>query len=315
MKRTSGVPLRPFGKTGLQVSEVGFGAWGIGGQSYGGVERGESLRALARAEELGCNFVDTAAVYGVSEAVLGEFLASRRSRWIVATKYSGQAEGMTATIEQQLRRLRTDVIDFYQLHWMPRGKDEVLLKQLEQAKAAGKIRFAGVSLYSAKDIDDALENPLLDGFQVAFSLLDPDPFMARLETIRRHGKAVIVRSALREGFLTGKFRRDATFPDPNDQRHKLTRQQIEQTVDRVEQFRFLEAEAGSMVAAAARYPLSFPEVSTVILGTKSVAQAESNFGEVPGGTLTNDSLRRIESLQVELGLGDRWQRWLRRLGW
>jgi aryl-alcohol dehydrogenase-like predicted oxidoreductase len=306
---------RAFGSTGLQVSEVGFGSWAIGGQSYGSVERQESLRALARAEELGCNFVDTAAVYGASEDVLGEFLESRRSRWIVATKYSGQPEGMIATIEQQLKRLRIDVIDFYQVHWMPRGKDEVLLEQLEQAKAAGKIRFVGVSLYSAKDIDAALENPLLDGFQVAFNLLEPDPFMARREAIRRHGKAVIVRSALREGFLTGKFRRDATFPDPNDQRHKLTRQQIEQTVDNVEQFRFLEAEAGSMVAAAARYPLSFPEVSTVIMGTKSVAQAGSNFGQVPGGTLSNESLRRIELLQIELGLGDRWPRWRRKLGW
>ena len=307
------MPLRPFGKTGLLVSEVGFGSWGIGGQSYGAVERQQALDALARADALGCNFVDTAAVYGASEDVLGEFLRDRRSRWIVASKYSGQAEGMVATLEQQLRHLRTDVIDFYQLHWMPRGKDAALFRQLDDLKRAGKIRFAGVSLYTAQDIDEALANPVVDGFQVALSLLDPDPFVARLDRIRQHGKAVVIRSALKEGFLTGKFRRDATFPDPNDQRHKLTREQIAQLVDQVERFRFLEQESGSMVAAAARYPLSFPEVSTVILGTKSAAQAESNFGPVPGGRLSADALRRVGALQDELGLRDRgpwWRRWL-----
>jgi aryl-alcohol dehydrogenase-like predicted oxidoreductase len=310
--RNGNMPLRSFGKTGLMVSEVGFGSWGIGGQSYGAVERQQALDALAKADELGCNFVDTAAVYGVSEDVLGEFLRDRRSRWIVASKYSGQPEGMAATLEKQLRHLQTEVIDFYQLHWMPRGKDTALFEELDGLKRAGKIRFAGVSLYNTKDIDEALANPVLDGFQVAFNLLEPDPFLARHEKIRQHGKAVIIRSALQEGFLTGKFHRDATFPDPNDQRHKMTREQIEHLVEQVERFRFLEKEAGSMVAAAARYPLSFPEVSTVILGTKSAAQAASNFGPVPGGRLSAESLRRIETLQNELGLRDRgpwWRRW------
>ena len=99
------MPYRRFGATGLQVSEVGFGAWAIGGKAYGSVDNAESLRALARAEELGCNLVDTAMVYGESEVVLGQFLKGRRDRWIVATKYSYQPAGMTATLEAQLRRL------------------------------------------------------------------------------------------------------------------------------------------------------------------------------------------------------------------
>jgi aryl-alcohol dehydrogenase-like predicted oxidoreductase len=306
--------FRNFGATGLKISEVGFGTWGIGGQSYGAVEHGESLRALARAEELGCNFVDTALVYGDSERVVGEFLQGRRSNWIVATKYSGQAEGMTATVERQLANLRTDVIDFYQVHWVPRGKDEPLFDELSRLKKSGKVRFIGVSLYTAADIDDILARPEIDGFQVAFNLLQPDPFMSRLPAIREHNKGIIIRSALREGFLAGKFKRDATFPDPNDQRHKWTREQIERTVDRVEQLRFLEADAGSLAVAAARYPLSFPEVATVIMGTKSVAQADSNFGQVPGARLSDASLGRVRELQISLGLGDRWPRLLRRLG-
>ena len=153
----------------------------------------------------------------------------------------------------------------------------------------------------------------IDGFQVAFSLLDPDPFLARVRAIRAARKGVIVRSSLREGFLTGKFKRDATFPDPNDQRHKLTPEQIAAAVDRVEQFRFLEAEAGPWSVAAARYPLSFPEVTTVILGTKNVAQADSNFGRCRA-RLSEGSLERVTSLQVDLGLGNRWPRLMRRFG-
>jgi len=93
-----------------------FGAGAIGGKAYGAVNRQDSLRALARAEELGCNLVDTAKVY---ELVLGEFLPGRRSRWIVATECTFQPAGMTATLNEHLARLGTDVIDFYQLHSLP----------------------------------------------------------------------------------------------------------------------------------------------------------------------------------------------------
>ncbi len=304
-----GMRYRKFGRTGLEVSETGFGSWGIGG-SYGATGKQDSLDALARAQELGCNFVDSAAVYGDAESTLGEFLQGRRDKWIVATKFSGQDAGMTATLESQLRNLRTEAVDLYQLHWVP--KEPALYDELAKLKQSGKARFIGVSLYTPADIDFVLDRPEIDAFQVAFSLLDPDPFLARVHAIHDAGKAVIVRSALREGFLTGKFRRDQKFPDPADQRHELTPAQIANTVDQVERFRFLEPEAGSMVVAAARYPLSFADVSTVVLGTKSAKQADANFGLVPGGILSSRSLQRVSELQVELGLGSRWRRALRR---
>jgi len=301
---TSGrMPLRRFGATGLQVSEVGFGAWGIGGKAYGAVERAEALRTLARAEELGCNLVDTAATYGDSEAVLGEFLRDRRSRWIVATKYSYQPAGMAATLEQQLRRLGTDVVDLYQLHAPP--EDDRVYEELYRLKKDGKVRFAGVSLYNAHNIDDVLGHPLIDGVQLRFSLLDPDPFLQRIATLRQSKLAVLIRSTLKEGFLTGKFKRDATFPADDDQRHSWSAAQIAKTVDDVERFRFLEAETGSLVRAAVAYPLSFPEVSTVLLGTKNLREAQINFGETPGTRLSAESMRRVAALQDELDAGDR----------
>lgn len=306
---------RDFGSTGLKVSEVGYGAWGIGGQSYGPVERKEALDALSRAEELGCNFVDSALVYGASEDVLGEFLHGRRDRWVVATKYSGQPGGMTKTLEEQLTLLRTDAVDLYQIHWVPRGSEVGLYDELAKLKQAGKTRFIGVSLYTTDDIDEILARDHMDALQVPFNLLEPEPFIARVRKLKDSGKAVIVRSTLKEGFLTGKFKRDVTFPDPKDQRHEWSREQIERTVDQAERFRFLEGEAGSMVAGAARYALSFAPVSTVIMGTKSVRQAESNFGTVPGGRLSPQTLKRIRDLQIELGLGSGWYRLQRRLGW
>lgn len=301
-RSASGMRLRDFGRTGMKVSEVGFGGWAIGGEAYGEVNRAESLRALARAEELGCNFVDTAMVYGDSEEVLGEFLVGRRSRWIVATKYSGQKPDLERTLEAQLRRLRTEYVDFYQVHWTP-GRDEVhLYEALYRVKKSGKARAVGVSLKNEQDIDRVLDHTLLDGFQVKLSLLDPYPFIARVARVDAARPAIIIRSSLREGFLTGKFREDVRFDDPKDQRSGLSREEIARLVTSVERFRFLEAEAGSMVVAAARYPLSFPAVSTVILGTKSTIQADSNFGEVPGAALSREALQRIYEEQSTLGL-------------
>lgn len=298
----SGMRLRDFGRTGMKVSEVGFGAWGIGGEAYGKVDRDESLRALARAEELGCNFVDTAMVYGGSEELLGDFLADRRSRWIVSTKYSGQKPDLESTLEAQLRRLRTDHVDFYQVHWTPGRDEEHLYEALYRVKKAGKVRAIGVSLKNEQDIDRILDHTLLDGFQVKLSLLDPYPFVARIARLNAAMPAIVIRSSLREGFLAGKFRVGARFDDPKDQRSALSREEVDRLVISAERFRFLEAEAGSMAVAAARYPLSFPSVSTVILGTKSVSQADTNFGKVPGSTLSGTALERIFEEQRALGL-------------
>jgi aryl-alcohol dehydrogenase-like predicted oxidoreductase len=222
---------------------------------------------------------------------------------------------MTKTLEEQLRLLRTDAVDLYQIHWVPRGSEIGLYDELAKLKQAGKTRFIGVSLYTTNDIDEILARDDMDALQVPFNLLEPEPFMARVRKLKDSGKAVIVRSTLKEGFLTGKFKRDVTFPNPKDQRHEWSREQIERTVDQAERFRFLEGEAGSMVAGAARYALSFAPVSTVVMGTKSVSQAQSNFGTVPGGRLSPQTLKRIRDLQIELGLGSGWYRLQRRLGW
>lgn len=293
---------RPLGRTGLQVSERGFGAWAIGGASYGAVAPQQALDALARAEELGCNFVDTAAVYGESEALLGRFLPGRRESWIVASKYSGQPQGMTALVDEQLARLRTDRIDLYQIHWAPRGKDETLYEELERLRSAGKIRFAGVSLRSAGDIDHVLDQPGVDVLQVCVSLLDPDPLMARLPLLRQRQVGVIARSVLKGGFLSGKYSEASRFDDPADQRREWDVERIRHTARQADAFRFLVPAVGSLHAAAIAYPLSFPEVSTVILSSKNVAQVDANLGPGAPAVLSAELLGQIEHLQRAIGV-------------
>lgn len=293
------MPVRELGRTGLKISEVGFGAWGIGGQAYGSVNPSAALEALSRAEDLGCNFVDTAPVYGDSEELLGKFLRGRRSRWVVATKYSKRDKSMSASLEAQLKRLRMDGVDLYQIHWAPGREEEALYAELDAIKRSGKARYVGVSLRSASDVDYVLDNASVDTIQLRLSLLDPDPFLQKLGRIRTAGIGVIARSALREGFLTGKYSAETRFEDARDQRHTWSRREISDVVEAVDSFRFLERNSGSLLRAAVSYPLSFPEVSTVILGTKSRSQADSNFGDLPGRRLDIANLERVYSVQID----------------
>lgn len=293
---------RRFGQTDMRVSEVSFGSWAIGGGSYGASSRKDALAALARAEELGCNFVDTAKVYGQSEDILGEFLRGRRERWLLASKYSGQQTGIEKTLEEQLRTLQTDVIDYYQLHWAPRAEDQHLYDTLARLKQAGKVRYVGVSLYNVNDIDHVINHAAIDGIQVCLSLLDPIPFTQRLESIAGSGLGVVIRSCLKEGFLTGKFGPDVSFLDPNDQRSRWSRTKIRRTLKQVESMRFLESPSRTLMQAACAYPLSFPQCSTLLLGTRNAAQADINFGTMSGLRLSADELAQIIKVQKQIGL-------------
>ncbi|MEO6185779.1 MAG: aldo/keto reductase [Steroidobacteraceae bacterium] len=310
---------RPFGRTGLQVSERGFGAWAIGGKAFGSVAPDDALDALSRAEDLGCNFLDTAAVYGESEQLVGRFLRGRRERWILATKYSGQPGGMTALIEEQLRRLGTDRIDFHQIHWAPSAAEYTLYDELEALKKSGKIRFAGVSLKSLGEIQRVLAQPVVDGVQLPVSLLDPQPLVSALALLRARRPAVVARSALRGGFLARGYDDGTRFSDANDQRSQWTSARISELATQAAAFDFLRTGDRSRSAAALAYPLSFGEVSTLVISCKSTKQVDENF--TPGSSLDAAELARIAQTQTRLALGRkglgariraRLGRWLRR---
>src|SRR6056297_1729440 len=290
---------RDLGKSGIKVSEVSFGGLQIARQAGTDAGRDETMRALATAEELGCNLVDTSSVYGDSELLIGEFMPGRRDRWLISTKYSGQPAGLEATLENQLRRLRTDAVDIYMIHWAPSPESE-LYEALYRLKKAGKTRLVGVSLYNINDIRTVLKQTDIDVFMVPFNFISPDPFVGGLDIIREKQPAVLVRTSLDGGLLTGKYDRDQQFTDPVDQRSSWTPEFVAESVDTLQHFRFLEEAAESLTLAATRYPLSWPEVSTVVVGTRTLAQAEENFSRISGGRLTAETLMKIQDLQRSL---------------
>ena len=293
------LPRRRLGRTGLWVSAVGFGGAGIGGTAFGAVSQREALDALAVAEELGCNFIDTARIYGASELVLGQRLKTRRDHWIIATKYSGQKAGLRATLEEQLRRLNTDAVDLYQIHWVPRAKDEALYAELEAMKREGKARFIGVSGSTAEDVEEVLRRPALDTVQLPFSLLQPEPLRAALKALRKADRGVIARSVLREGFLTGKFSADTRFDPKTDVRGAYSQDEVAGRVAQVRKLEFLREYAGSLTEAAIRYTQSFEGVATAIVGTKNEGQARENFAAVNSVPLPKVALRRVARVQAE----------------
>jgi aryl-alcohol dehydrogenase-like predicted oxidoreductase len=297
---------RVLGKSGIKVSEISFGGLQLARQVRSEDARTEAFNALARAEELGCNLVDTASVYWDSELLIGEFMQGRRDRWLISTKYSGQKGGLEATLENQLRRLRTDAVDIYLIHWAPspQGAHE-LYEALYRVRQSGKTRLVGVSLENIAQIRSVLGETDIDVFMVPYNLLEPDPFVGGLDVIRERNPGVMVRSSLYGGLLTGKYPRDHRFTDPLDQRKNWSAEKVAAAVDALEHFRFLEDVAGSMTLGAARYPLAWPEASTVVVGTRTLAQADENFSELAGRPLPPDILERVQATQKSLGLFNR----------
>lgn len=304
---------RQFGKTGLRVSELGFGAWGIGGDAYGSVTTTDALNALHEAEECGCNLIDTAMTYGHSEEIIGNFLSNRRDRWIVSTKYSGQNPDIETVVEQQLKNLNTDYIDFYQLHWAPTNSGCELYDKLEALKQAGKIRYYGVSLYSKSDIFFLLKNTKTDGFQLKLSLVDTEPFFSCRELIHDLSPGLLIRSSLREGTLTGKFNFSNKIIDSNDQRSKWTKRQWNLAIYEANKFKVLETPIKPLRLMAIAYPLSFPEVSSVLVGCKTASQVRANMNFEPGKLLSGEDQINIKNIQCNLGLRGGWRKYIRKM--
>jgi aryl-alcohol dehydrogenase-like predicted oxidoreductase len=290
------VHYRRLGRTDLQVSEVGFGAWAIGGNkhghSYGPTDNATSLRAIARALELGCTFFDTADIYGhgLSEKLLGQALQTRRHDCVIATKVGNDfshgpfrqnfdPDYIRSAVDKSLERLRTDYIDLYQLHNPPlmmlqRGEHYGILEELKQA---GKIRYYGVSVHDAYEGTMAIHTGKPDVIQVVYNLLRPDAREDLFELAQEQNIGLIVREPLASGTLTGKYTADATFPE-GDIRASWPQEYLAMQVQLADKLRFLAREGRHTLAQAAlRFVLDEPAVSVVIPGIKTAAQAEENL--------------------------------------
>jgi Predicted oxidoreductases (related to aryl-alcohol dehydrogenases) len=305
---------RALGRTGLVVSEVGFGAWGIGGWSpgelsYGSTEDATSLAALHRAFDLGINFVDTSSLYGLgrSETLIGQAMQGRRDRIVVATKagyidyqsptdYSPQA--VARSLDSSLRRLKTDYVDLLQLHGPPldllRARPDIL-GALERLRESGKIRAFGISANSPGDAAAAIGDFGVPMVQVNLSMLDLRALDCGLfDLATRTGAGLIARTPLCFGFLAGTIAENTVFPQ-EDHRSRWNGPQVARW-SRTARYALEAAGATNVranIQAALRFCLSFPAVSTVIPGILTPEQAVENAEASTLGPLSESTLTRI----------------------
>jgi aryl-alcohol dehydrogenase-like predicted oxidoreductase len=301
---------RRLGRTGFEVSEIGFGAWGIGKGLWVGAEDGESLRALHRAVDLGLNFIDTALAYGPdhSERLVGRLMRERKERLYVATKVppmnrewparQGVAavevfprDYIVACCERSLDNLATDAIDLLQLHvWRDEWLDEEGWRDaLGNLKAAGKVRHFGISINDHDPVSalKAVASGLFDAVQVIYNLFDPTPAAELFPACRAHDVGVIVRVPLDEGGLTGAIRPDSTFEEGDFRRRYFRGDRARQVFERAERLKaLLGAEAATLPELALRFCLSQEAVSTVIPGMRRVATVEANVAVSDGRRLS-----------------------------
>ena len=309
--------LRPLGRTGLDVSAVGYGAWGIGGTLWIGADDKESVRALHRAIDLGVNFIDTALGYGMghSESLVGKVVRERQERVIVATKVPPKnrlwpaprgvpasktfpAAHVVECAEKSLWNLNVDAIDLLQLHtWQDDFlEDDGWRRALEGLKAEGKVRFVGISV-NDHDPGSALRaaaSGIFDTVQVIYNVFDPTPARELFPLCVANGVAVLARVPFDEGSLTGAITPDTKFPKGDFRNHYFGGDRREQVHARVQALRaLLGDEAASLPELALRFCLSHAAVSTVIPGMRRVSSVEANVAAGDGRRL---SPRLLEEL-------------------
>jgi aryl-alcohol dehydrogenase-like predicted oxidoreductase len=313
------VRYRRLGRTGLDVSEVGFGAWGIGKSQWLGAKDDESLRALRRAIDLGLNFIDTALAYGEghSERLVGQVVRKWDETVYVATKIPPKnriwpaptglhpdetfpGEYVRERTEQSLKNLELEAIDVQQFHvwhdeWVGEGD---WLVAIEDLKREGKIRFFGVSIndHQPANAIRLIETGVVDTVQVIYNVFDQSPEDELFPACQEHDVGVIVRVPFDEGALTGRITPETTF-DEGDFRNDYFRGDRKNEV--YERVRAIISELGvtedEMAEVALRYVLSHPAVSTVIPGMRSVRNVERNMRVGDGKGLSEDQMQRLKA--------------------
>ena len=297
---------RPFGKYSFNTSEIGFGAWAIGG-SWGPQADADSLAALHRALDLGCNFIDTAAGYGDgrSEKLIARVLreraaAGRKEKVFVATKTppapglwppSPYCDATERYSEKYLREniavrcanLGTPRLDLLQLHTWTRAwnRNPAPFKILRQLQQEGHIGLIGVSTpeQDQNSVIDLMRGGWVDSVQVIYNLFEQEPAAELLEVARECGIGVIVRVVFDEGVLTGKFTADTRFAADDFRARYFEGDRLARAIAHAGEIqRDLAGTGYTMAQAAIKFVLAHPAVSTIIPGIRSVAQAEANCG-------------------------------------
>jgi aryl-alcohol dehydrogenase-like predicted oxidoreductase len=291
---------RRIPRLGWDVTDVGYGMWGMGG--WTGSDDDASARALDRAVGLGCNFFDTAWIYGEgrSEKLLGDLLKRHKGQTLLtATKvppkdrvWPGKGETPVDQVypydhiveytERSLANLGAETIDLQQLHvWDDRWTvDDGWKRAAEDLKRAGKIRGFGISInrWQPENVLQALETDLVDTVQVVYNVFDQAPEDVLFGVCARKGIGVIARVPLDEGSLTGALNAQSRWPDGDFRNIYFQAPKLQETLARVEPLKKLAGEWGEpLPSVALRFILANPTVTTVIPGMRAMKNVESNM--------------------------------------
>lgn len=304
---------RVLGKTKFRVSEIGFGCWPMGGESYGKVRDEDSLQALETAWDAGVNFFDTADVYGEghSEELLGQFFKEkRRDLAYITTKvgwdfsHSGghqknfQPTYIRSACEKSLKRLGIEAIDLYQLH---NPSLELIQKReifgvLEGLKKQGKIRRIGISVHTEVEAFAALQDSRVEAIQVIFNFLDQRMAERVFPEAEKQDVGVIAREPLASGLLSGKYPPSHIFPK-NDHRFRWLPGKRKADWEKVQCFQTaLKGKKISLVKAALEYILAFDSIATAIPGAKTKDQVLENVSASLETELSREDIDRLEGI-------------------
>ena len=315
---------RKLGKTGLEISTLGYGAWGIGGTMWIGADDAESLRALRRSIELGVNFIDTAHGYGNghSETLVGQVVRDSAETVYVATKIPPKnrrwpapagvraedafpADWIVKCTDESLQRLGLETIDVQQFHvwsdeWVGHGD---WLDGVEQLKRDGKIRFFGVSIndHQPANAVKLVESGHVDTVQVIYNIFDQSPEDELFPAVEAADVGVIVRVPFDEGSLTGRIRPGTEFPQGDFRANYFRDDRRQQVWDRAQAIAGdLGVSVDEVADIALRFCVTHPAVSCAIPGMRSVTNVERNVASADAGPLSAE--------QIELLRTHRWVR-------
>ncbi len=323
---------RKLGKSGIEVSAIGLGCWAIGGPlwylsdgerlplSYGTINDKESIRTIHRALDLGINLFDTADAYGCgqSERILGQALEGRREDVIIATKFGSMFDEKTRTwlghdhpngiitqefvrkaCEASLKRLNTDYIDLYQLHWKEYDADLAtdLTSVLEDLVEEGKIRYYGWSTPESNRVHGFVEGSHCTAIQYNYNLLERNPDMFTL--CEKFNLASIARGPFAMGLLTGKYSKDSkiTKDDMRNNWWNLQDGRQAKQLEMLEAIReIITYDGRTMVQAALGWLLALSPNVIPIPGFKTIKQVEENVETLQFGPLPKKQMYEVEQI-------------------
>ncbi len=308
---------RLLGRTGINVSEIGFGAWAIGSH-WGAQNISDSVEALHKSIDLGLNFIDTALGYGngKSEQIISEVLKERKEEVTVATKippsdgpwppspyckvedrYS--EDYIRATVDTCRKNLDTDCIDILQLHTWTRAwnSNPKPLDILQKLKAEGIIKNIGISTpeQDQNSLIQLMKDGYLDTVQVIYNVFEQEPAAEFLPVALKNNVGVIVRVAYDEGILTGKYKADDLFPKDDFRSKYFEGDRMHRAVKRVDKIKKeLEDVVYNMPQAALKFVLAHPAVSTVITGIRNENQAAQNIATSDLPDMQDDLVMKLQ---------------------